>query len=121
MITKHTMENDLDLFGLKDQFLAIMHNATSRRAAQDSLKEFKDGILKRAFRKAALRHHPDRKGDATKFRQFQEAYKRLNSVTLKERPRPMVIEICVNSGSVQWPDHGGATTSSTSGWGWNMP
>src|SRR6476619_5357389 len=41
--------------------------------------------IKKAFRRAAVEHHPDRGGDETKFKEINEAYEVLKDPTKKQR------------------------------------
>src|SRR4029077_6477849 len=41
--------------------------------------------IKKAFRKAAIEHHPDRGGEETKFKEINEAYKVLKDTDKRKR------------------------------------
>jgi len=75
------------------QTLGVQRNAT-------------DDEIKRAYRKAAMKHHPDRGGDQVKFQEIQEAYATLGDPQKRQQydnPHPHV-RINVNGN----PFHGGA-------------
>jgi curved DNA-binding protein len=63
--------------------------------------------IKRAYRKAAMKHHPDRGGDQTKFQALQEAYATLSDPQKRQQydnPQPHV-RVNVNGR----PFHGGGS------------
>lgn len=67
------------------QTLGVQRNAT-------------DDEIKRAYRKAAMKHHPDRGGDQVRFQEIQEAYATLGDPQKKQQydnPQPHV-QINVN-------------------------
>lgn len=74
-------------------------------------------LIEQAWRRLAARHHPDRGGDATEFRQAREAYEqalklRSNLITITKTKAPVKINVSLgastvladNSITVQWYD-----------------
>jgi molecular chaperone DnaJ len=62
--------------------------ATSKRDYYDTLGVSKDASadeIKKAFRRAAIEHHPDRGGDETKFKELNEAYEVLKDNEKRRR------------------------------------
>jgi len=97
MRTQHTLQNDLAILGI---------------AAGVSLD-----IVKRTFRKLALKYHPDKGGDVKSFVLVQQAYERITAYG-QTTPRPehiramqQVINVRVNV----WVNMGTTTASTTSG------
>jgi len=74
-------------------------------------------ILKSAFRKKALIHHPDKGGNAEKFKEINEAYSVLNDSYLKrcyDASRPPKKEEVMHGGIRFYGNGAFATTSYTS-------
>src|SRR5580700_2617890 len=62
--------------------------ATSKRDYYEVLGVGKDASadeIKKAFRKAAVEHHPDRGGDEAKFKELNEAYEVLKDSDKRQR------------------------------------
>jgi DnaJ-class molecular chaperone len=71
-------------------------------------------VLKKAFRTKALQHHPDKGGDAEKFKELNEAYTVLNDGYLKRaydasRPQREVVQ----HGGIVFSNNGTFATTST--------
>lgn len=62
-----------------------------------------DDEIKRAYRKAAMKHHPDRGGDQTKFQEIQEAYATLSDPAKRQQYDNPQVRININGN----PFHGG--------------
>lgn len=65
------------------QTLGVQRNAT-------------DDEIKRAYRKAAMKHHPDRGGDQTKFQALQEAYATLSDPQKRQQYDNPHVRVNVN-------------------------
>jgi curved DNA-binding protein len=73
------------------QTLGVQRNAT-------------DDEIKRAYRKAAMKHHPDRGGDQVQFQAIQEAYATLSDPQKRQQYDNPQVRINVNGN----PFHGGS-------------
>ena len=65
------------------QTLGVQRNAT-------------DDEIKRAYRKAAMKHHPDRGGDQTRFQEIQEAYATLSDPQKRQQYDNPHVRININ-------------------------
>jgi curved DNA-binding protein len=70
------------------QLLGVQRNAT-------------DDEIKRAYRKAAMKHHPDRGGDQARFQEIQEAYATLSDPQRRQQYDHPQVRINVNGNPFQ--------------------
>lgn len=66
-------------------------------------KSASDEEIKKAYRKLAMKHHPDRGGDQTQFQQIQEAYATLGDAQKRaeyDNPQPQGFQFNFNTGNM---------------------